>query len=432
MKGTRLAVRFGSVRAAALGAALLLAAGLTAVGTAGAAVADDSTGQVTTGVMPPTDTTTVEPVTDSSIASTSGGTSSGAASTEPVPDTNPTTTSGATSTDPGTESGTAPTSNPPDCCSLVTTGDPTTTTFLSISPERGGARDDYTFTAKVTASSVTAKPSGWVEFYDAQQPEGPGGWEPVAQAQVDPDTGIAVYTGPAGGWIIPPHGGEYLHVIRAQYYGDSTFASSTSEPLTYAVDFGTGEFYLMPFIATNPAIAGQPITVEVWVANGEDVKLCEGSTVVGSGGPDRENPQGPVVDLKIPISLPAGTHHIAASLRDCPADLNVSTVATLVVLRGSDTSSASPRSPGAHGNKPAANSPETTGAATAARTAVASTFAPTSPQALDATSVDPTTTGPVLAQTGSSVGAELGVGSGALVLGALLVALGRRRNRSAH
>jgi hypothetical protein len=221
------------------------------------------------------------------------------------------------------------------------------------------------------------------------------------------------------------------------YFGDSNFAYSFSNPLTFEVNFGS-EFYLTPSFLPNPATAGELITAEIHVAEGEDVTVCEGSTALGHSRLSRDAGDWPRGFVEVPLpSLPVGTHNITASLAGCPADLNVSTVETLVVLPGPATSSSPPTSHHAPGGKPAGATGTTTTGTTGVKTtpppAVKTVHgATTSTSASKVAYADPTTTqpGPSLASTGAPVGPQITVALTAFALGTLLLLIGRRRDRT--
>ncbi len=105
---------------------------------------------------------------------------------------------------------------------------------------------DIPLTAKVTSLSGGAVPTGTIQFYDQTSQQNAG--SPVTLAS----DGTATYTEPAQFTI----GG---HNIEAIYSGDSTYASATSQPVTFNIQPSATSLIIAPS-TTTPA-AGAAITV---------------------------------------------------------------------------------------------------------------------------------------------------------------------------
>jgi hypothetical protein len=243
-------------------------------------------------------------------------------------------------------------------------------------------------------------------------------------ATIDPDTGTAVLNFTAWG----PGGGE----VWASYGGDANFSASKSEHGGFAVPFPT--LVYSPVAFPNPAVAGQPITVNVFTGWAEEAAVCEGTTQLGTGGWSPDDAPG-LADVNVTFALPAGTHYITAG-GSCPTDPGESDVLTLIVLPAPTTVS----------DPPSANAPD---AKTAPAAGVKTNDPPnvktsdpaapktihmtaTSMSAAQAAIADPTTTapGPELASTGVSLGPPIAAALTAFGLGALLLLIGRRRDRT--
>jgi hypothetical protein len=296
----------------------------------------------------------------------------------------------------------------------------TTLTMAPASPDTG---QRFTFTATVSPDGGTAKPTGTVTFY-IQQANDQGQWSGSRIVTIDPDTGTAVL-GFSG--FVPGDG-----QVWASYEGDATFSASKSEQVNFAVPFPTVVY--SPFAFPNPAVAGQPITVNVFTGWADEAAVCEGPTKLGMGYWSPDDAPG-TADVNVTFTLPAGTHYITAG-GSCPADPGESEVLTLVVLPAPTTVSTSP-------------SPAVTELTTAPAAAVKTTDPPsvnttdphsgtstdtamTSTSARTSASADPTTTESTLASTGVSLGPSITVGLTAFAFGALLLLIGRRRARTNH
>ena len=128
--------------------------------------------------------------------------------------------------------------------------DPTaTTTLLSASPNPAPAGQPATFTATVSPTP-TGTPTGTVSFYDGTTLLGTGTVN---------SSGVATLT--------TSNLSLGAHVISATYSGNTSFAASTSSPLTETIA-GTGLTPTTTQLAasSNPAVVGQSVTFTATVS----------------------------------------------------------------------------------------------------------------------------------------------------------------------
>jgi hypothetical protein len=268
-----------------------------------------------------------------------------------------------------------------------------TSTTLTASPHPGVAGSPTTLTATVAPASGTTKPTGTVVFTE--------GSTTLGSAPVNATTGEATLN------LTLPVG---THSIVASYGGASGFDASASDPLSYAVNriATTTELSGSP----NPGTAGTrtTLTATVTPASGSakptgTVTFFDGSTVLGTADVDPGT-------ATLSVSLPAGRHDITASYSGT-TDFAPSTAAALrYTVAPAVTTSSTPT---------ASTTPTSTARTTATPTTTTATPTPTS-----------TSSGPTLADTGAPVGAQLGLGLLALLLGGAMLFVGRRKYRTAH
>ena len=113
---------------------------------------------------------------------------------------------------------------------------------------------DIPLTAKVTSLSGGAVPTGTIQFYDQTSQQNAG--SPVTLAS----DGTATYTEPAQFTI----GG---HNIEAIYSGDSTYASATSQPVTFNIQPSATSLVIAPSTTTPAAGAAITVTGTVTASN---------------------------------------------------------------------------------------------------------------------------------------------------------------------
>ena len=150
-----------------------------------------------------------------------------------------------------------------------------TTTALASSSTPSISEQPVTFTATVTPTSGTGRPTGTVQFFD--------GTTQIDSETLNPTTGTATF---ATSSLAVGN-----HVITAQYLGDQNDASSTSAPLTQVVNpikIGTTTTTALASSST-PSISEQPVTFTATVAptNGTGrptgtVQFFDGTTQIGS------------------------------------------------------------------------------------------------------------------------------------------------------
>jgi hypothetical protein len=250
----------------------------------------------------------------------------------------------------------------------------------------------------VTPDSGTANPTGTVTFYlkfgNFEEP-----YSNSQTATIDPNTRMATLNFTTA---------EPVTDVQASYGGDDNFSASQSAEVHYDVPFATRVY--SPFAFPNPAVAGQTIGVDVELGYAVQASVCEGATNLGTGYVSPDDPPG-FANIDVWFTLPAGTHYITAGA-SCPTYPGESDVLTLIVLPAPTTVSDASTNGGAD--------LKTTPAA-----AVKTADPPAAP-------ADPTTTepGPALAATGVSVGPPIAAAFTAFALGALLLLIGRRPERS--
>ena len=175
-----------------------------------------------------------------------------------------------------------------------------TTTTLTSSPNPSAYGQSVTFTATVTAQS-TGTPTGTVAFSSNGFTLGTATLNTSGQATFT--TNSAAQGNPL------PKGSDS---IVAQYGGDSTFASSTSTPLSQQVGALTATTTALTS-SVNPSVSGQPVTFTATVTpqgSGTPtgtVTFSEGGTTLGTGSLNAS-----AQATFTTTSLAQGTHSIVA------------------------------------------------------------------------------------------------------------------------
>ena len=190
-------------------------------------------------------------------------------------------------------------------------------TSLTSSANPAAAGAPVTLTATVTGSGGT--PTGTVTFKDGATSLGTGTLN---------GTGVATFT------VNSLAGGN--HAITAVYGGDGNFLTSTSPPLTLAVNQNSSATGLTA--SSNPAFLGTPVTLTatVSVASGTPtgmVTFKDGATPLGTAALDGSGHASMVVN-----SLSSGVHPMTAAYGgDGNFIASVSPVMSLSVVAGTTT-----------------------------------------------------------------------------------------------